>query len=289
MLTNVYSQLNDGNPFDGGGGLTRQRTQIVYSSTELLTMGFVGGSVFDTLYFNITSRNSIQPYNLNITYYYTNPSYCFSFTSLAPNVIAGGGIFSGMIDLSAAGNYYIPPSGGFLKIPLSPPIVWNNAPNSLVFDICWETNNGQQTDSILNIPASCNKVCRIRTTQMSATACTMMPGVPFLNNVSSVGFDLLRLSQPTPANFPSHKNNVLKIESVFYAENLLRVKLYNPNDSKFDFKIMDVTGRIVFEINDLNSVTGENTVAVNTGLIKGVYLVELCSKEGIVTTKFLCN
>jgi hypothetical protein len=292
-----FSQTNkigstpyDGNPFMG---VPRVKMQYVYSRTELLTLGLTTGSVIDTLCFNITTRNSTLPYNLDINYYYTNPSFCYASTTFAPVVIAGIGIvFSGLVDMSVAGSYYVPPTGGQLKIPLSPPLVWGGGANSLVFEMCLETDSGQAGsgvgDSICLLPSVCNNVLKVFGFNTSVPACSLMTGN--FTFVSQLRPDIFFCScQTTPTNFPIAKNNLLTIEKVFYSDNLLKVKFYSPAYSKFDLRILDVTGRIVCENKNLSSVDGENTIDAKAVLNKGVYFVELHSKDGNVMEKFFCE
>ena len=291
VYTNINSQsLGNGMPFDGGGGLTRERIQMVYWRAELMAIGFSAGSTMDTLFFNITSRNSMQPYSLSIDYFYTAPNFCYGGTwSLAPLVIAGGTVFSDSVDMSVAGNFYVPPSGGVLKIPLSTPIVWSGIANSLVIEMCWETNSGQPTDSTQIMSQSCYTVSRVRSNQSNIGACSMyptMPGVFF--DFSAARPDLFRLAQPTPANFPNTKNNATEIKNIFYEGNSLSVKYFSTDNSKFNLKIIDIAGRIIFEEKNLKSVNGENVVNINTALIKGVYTVLLQSENG-KTGKVFCN
>ncbi len=292
VFANGFSQTNkiinfptNGNPFDG---VAREKLQLVFSRAELLAMGFTAGSVIDTLCFNIVSRNSTLPYTIGISYYYTNPGFCYSSNFLAPVVIAGSTIFSGSVNMSAAGNYYVPPTGGYLKIPLSPAIVWSGVNNSLIIEMCLSTNAGQAADStcLIQIPG-CNYIIKVINPQSGTNACSMLTGPPNLTYLSGWRPEVFLCScLPTATNFPDKKNTEIKIKNVFCNQSSVKIKFYSPDVSTYNLKIMDVAGRIIFEDDYLKASAGENTFDIHAVLNKGIYFIELIGESGKATEKF---
>ena len=55
-------------------------------------------------------------------------------------VTAGGVIYTGSPNLSVAGQYFVPATGGQLKIPLTTPLVWNGSANNLVLEFCYDNS-----------------------------------------------------------------------------------------------------------------------------------------------------
>lgn len=275
-LSAINAIPNDGNPFDGKGLYNRQRTQIMYWQSELLAKGFTAGSVIDTLCFEINSPNSILPYDLTIMYYYTASNFSYSVPFLqftAPVIVAGGTVFSGQINLSVPGLFYVPPSGGTLKIPLTVPITWIGMNTPLVIQVCWDSNVDMITDSVTTLQKTgYNLLSRLRLHSSTLNACSLTDStVGVAKNRSDWRPDLFCGTSPLAI----HSIEKSKVFNIISLENKLQIRFDSPPTSNYDYTISDIAGRTILKGQTSKSKTGENTFEIGHHLTKGIYFIKL--------------
>ncbi len=173
--------------------VARQKVQLVYSRTELLAKGLVAGDVIDQVIFNIANRqsfkgiNTTSPYtNFNINYYYTNPSFCYSTTTYAPNVVAGGNVYSGTLNTGSI-TYN---TAGQIIIPLTTPITWSGVNNSLVIEFCYDLTavgigTGADRFEQTQTPGCNSTMVCLNPAGGAPSGCTMPDAAPQLRYITS--------------------------------------------------------------------------------------------------------
>ncbi len=134
----------------------KQRSVTVFTQDELLASGMKPGDVIDTLTFTFFARNSTAAYNnFTITLWYTIPGWT---TPLTPPCGAGAWppvdvgsktiVFNGNINLSVAGPYFVPTTGGKLHIPITP-FQWSGTNGrDLVIEICYDNAAATAADQM---------------------------------------------------------------------------------------------------------------------------------------------
>lgn len=177
-----------------------------YTQAELLAKGLIANDVIDTLIFWIRQRSSTVPYNnLTISYYYTTPAVCFPAAGSGianpplPIITPGGVLFSGSPNLSIAGQYFVPATGGQLKIPLTTPLVWSGSAGNLVIEICYDNPaNSFNDQSYYTQTTGCRSFYSISQVSGATAGCAL------LNNTAGV----VRYSSDNRPNitFKYHRN-----------------------------------------------------------------------------------
>lgn len=166
----------------------RQRTATWFLASEMYAEGLMNGDRIDTIAFEFYTRSTTVPYNgFTLSYYYTNANY---FASSPPTTwppvnglpAAPVTVFTGNLNLSAPGPFYLPPTGGMLYLPLSTPIDFNPLGRDIVFVICYgnATNNASNDDKLygtqsVNTPVSNRKYVVTRGIGGGASGCTFNP------------------------------------------------------------------------------------------------------------------
>lgn len=124
----------------------RQRSTTVFTQAEMLATGMKPGDVIDSIMLTFITRASTQPYNgFTVSFYYTTAGWTTPLTPSAwPPVLAGyTTVFTGNINLSAAGPYFVPAGGGKLYLPITP-FQWSGTNGyDFVVEICY--NNAAAT------------------------------------------------------------------------------------------------------------------------------------------------
>jgi hypothetical protein len=164
----------------------RQRSTTVFTQAELLATGMKPGDIIDTLTLTFISRGSTAPYNnFTITFWYTIPGW--TTPGVPPN---GPGswppvdigvktvVFSGNINLSAPGPYFVPTTGGKLYLPITP-FQWDGTNGrDFVVEICYDnaaSTAGDQMHSTQLIGV--RKFMRVANTGAgSPPGCSLNPG-----------------------------------------------------------------------------------------------------------------
>jgi hypothetical protein len=134
----------------------KQRSVTVFTEAELLATGMKPGDVIDTITFTFFARNSTAPYNnFTITLWYTIPGWT---TPLTPPCGAGSWppvdvgsktiVFNGNIDLSVPGPYFVPTTGGKLRIPITPWQWSGTNGRDLVVEICYDNAASTSADQM---------------------------------------------------------------------------------------------------------------------------------------------
>ncbi len=159
----------------------RQRSATVFTQAEMLATGMKPGDIIDTLTLTFLSRASTQPYNgFTINFYYTTPGWTSPLTPTAwpPVTVAGGTVFSGNINLSVAGSYFVPAGGGKLYLPITP-FQWSGVNGQdFVVEICYNNAAASAGDVMLSTQLiGIRKYMRVaNTSAASGPGCTLNPG-----------------------------------------------------------------------------------------------------------------
>lgn len=161
----------------------KQRSATVFTQAEMLATGMKPGDIIDTLTLTFLTRGSTQPYNgFTVNFYYTTPGWTTPLTPTAwpPVAAAGATVFSGNINLSVAGPYFVPAGGGKLYLPITP-FQWSGTNGyDFVVEICYNNAAATAADVMHSTQLiGIRKYMRVANSSAAAgPGCSLNPGDP---------------------------------------------------------------------------------------------------------------
>jgi hypothetical protein len=101
--------------------------------------------------------------------------------------------------------------------------------------------------------------------------------------LGSLTYDLTGAYSPAPTGINETQNTLNTIYTT-HANSMLQVNYTLANDSKTSIQLVDLSGRVLFQQNEV-AFAGKNTSSINTAGMKGVYLLRVITAQEAKTLK----